>query len=247
MFLSEIEILRGAVLVSDAHYSDLRPELLGFLKTVEQNENIPQLILMGDIFDLLFGEIPLTHERNQEAVETLRRISEKIEVVYLEGNHDYNLARLFPKAAVFPLSRQPLQCRFEGKKVCLAHGDFGTDLGYRIYTALIRNPLVMRVLNLLNRVGNHFITDRLDAYLAKKDDCREFSGFEPYIRKRLKDLDLAGCDYFIEGHYHQNRQFDLGDCCYINLPAFACNEKYVIVQSSSSEELVKEAAYGVRQ
>lgn len=244
MFPSEKEIRSGAVFVSDAHYSDLRPELFGFLRTIEEQvEKIPQLILMGDIFDLLFGEIPLTHERNKEAVETLRRISEKIEVLYLEGNHDYNLAKLFPKVAVFPLSKQPLQCTHEGKRVCLAHGDFGTDLGYRIYTAVIRNPLVMKLLNLLNRVGNRFITDRLDAYLAKKEDCKEFSGFEAYIRKRLKSLDLVGCDYFIEGHYHQNRQFDLGSCRYVNLPAFACKEKYVIVQSGNAGELFKEAAY----
>jgi UDP-2,3-diacylglucosamine hydrolase len=247
MFPSEIELRSGAVIVSDAHYSELRPELLGFLQTLEEREDLPQLILMGDIFDLLFGEIPLTHERNQEAVETLRRISEKSEVIYLEGNHDYNLARLFPEAAVFPLSKQPLLCSFEGKSVCLAHGDFGTDLSYRLYTALIRNPLVMRVLNLLNRAGNRFITDRLDAYLAKKDDCRGFSGFESYIRKRLQDQDLEGCDYFIEGHYHQNRQFDIGRCRYINLPAFACKEKYVIVQPDGSEELVKEAVYSAKQ
>jgi UDP-2,3-diacylglucosamine hydrolase len=243
MFPSEIEIRSGAVIVSDAHYSDLRPELLGFLRTLEARKELPQLILMGDIFDLLFGEIALTHERNKEAVETLRRICKKSEVIYLEGNHDYNLAKLFPDAAVFPLSKQPLLCSYEGKKVCLAHGDFGTDLLYRLYTALIRNPLIMRMLDLLNRVSNRFITDRLDAYLAKKDDCRGFTGFESYIQKRLEGEDLEGCDYFIEGHYHQNRRFDLGRCRYINLPAFACNEKYVIVQPGSFEELVKEAAY----
>jgi UDP-2,3-diacylglucosamine hydrolase len=247
MFPSDIEIRSGAVIVSDAHYSELRPELLGFLRKLEAREELPQLILMGDIFDLLFGEIPLTHERNKEAIAILRRICEKSEVIYLEGNHDYDLAKLFPGAAVFPLSKQPVVCSFEGRKVCLAHGDFGTDFIYRLYTALIRNPLIMRMLNLLNRVSNHFITDRLDAYLAKKDDCREFDGFEPYIHKRLKRQLLEGCDYFIEGHYHQNRQFDIGECRYINLPAFACKEKYVIVQPDGSEEAVKEAVYSAEQ
>ncbi|MCD8212614.1 MAG: hypothetical protein LUC34_00900 [Campylobacter sp.] len=34
----------------------------------------------------------------------------------------------------------------------------------------------------------------------------------------------------IEGHYHQGRILNINDKFYINLPAFACNQSYFIVE-----------------
>ena len=55
----------------------------------------PQLILMGDIFDLLIYEIKATHSFAKPYIKILEDISDKTEVLYLEGNHDFNLANFF--------------------------------------------------------------------------------------------------------------------------------------------------------
>ena len=87
MYHSKIELNEGAYLVSDAHYSSTRPELLHFLKAIQNKELLPsQLILMGDIFDALFGGIKKTLEKNQEAIEIINDISKKIEVIYQSCN-----------------------------------------------------------------------------------------------------------------------------------------------------------------
>ncbi|EAH5875068.1 UDP-2,3-diacylglucosamine diphosphatase, partial [Campylobacter coli] len=48
---------------------------------------------MGDIFDLLIGEISATHEFAKPYIKLLEELALKMEIIYLEGNHDFNLAR----------------------------------------------------------------------------------------------------------------------------------------------------------
>lgn len=237
-----IKIKEGAFVVSDAHYSHLRPLFLEFLKEIHSKKLQPtQLILMGDIFDTLFGGVPYTTQINQEAVTLINAISQEIEVIYLEGNHDFNLSGIFPNAKIFPISQQPLACEFHEKKVMLAHGDFGSDFGYRLYATLIRNPIVLLFLNLMNFLTRNLILNKLDAYLSKKDDCKDFVDFKEFVSKRLADN--YSCDYFIEGHFHQNRTIALEHFSYINLGAFACNQRYFIVKSLKETELLEEKTF----
>lgn len=239
MFRSGIEIKKGAFVISDAHYSHLRPELLEFIKAIHSKQFQPtQLILMGDIFDALFGGIPYTCDENAEMVQLINAISLEIEVIYLEGNHDFNLQKVFPYAKVFKISQQPVSCSYEGKKILLAHGDFGGDFGYRLYVTLIRNPLLLFVLKYVDILTSHSILKKLDAYLGKKDDCKEFTGFQAFIERRLSDKFV--CDYFIEGHFHQNKGLELKDFTYINLGAFACNQRYFVVESLQNKALLEE-------
>jgi len=235
----KINILEGAFIVSDAHYSHKRPELLEFLKDIHSKKLRPsQLILMGDIFDALFGGVSYTQKTNLEAIKLLNEISLEIEVVYLEGNHDFNLKSIFPNIKLFSISQQPVTCRYVDKKILLAHGDMKSGIAYRIYTALIRNRVLLYLLSLLDFILVHYILKRLDKYLSQKDDCKKMRGFEAFISKRLEDK--YSCDYFIEGHFHQNSIIEFKDFIYINLGVFACNQRYFIVKSFKERELLQE-------
>jgi UDP-2,3-diacylglucosamine hydrolase len=225
-----LKLLEGALFISDAHYSYKHKELLDFLKAVRSQEiSTPQLIFMGDIFDLLFGGIPYTAERNREAVDIINTLSDNIEIVYLEGNHDFNLASIFPGVKIFTIDEQPLTAEYRGQVVALAHGDFDGPLGYRLYTAIIRNRLVLRFLSILDTMGKNFIIKALDKKLARKDDCQEMYTFEKFIIKHLAKQDISRFELFIEGHHHQNCSFAIGKCHYVNLPAFACGSGYMVL------------------
>ncbi|MBU1642245.1 UDP-2,3-diacylglucosamine diphosphatase [bacterium] len=223
-----LKLLEGAIFLSDAHYSFKHKELYGFLKAVAtQQITTPQLVLMGDIFDLLFGGIPYTVERNREAVDLINTLSDNIEIVYLEGNHDFNLAPIFPGVKIFSIKEQPVVCEFKGQPVALAHGDFDAPFGYRFYTAVIRNPVLLRFLSLLDTIGRHFIIDALDTKLERKNDCHKMDTFESYVARHLSQQDLSRYTLFIEGHHHQDYAFMIDDCRYVNLPAFACGLGYM--------------------
>ena len=234
-----IEIKEGAFVIADAHYSHIRPELLSLIKDIHAKKLQPtQLILMGDIFDALVGSVTHTLEINTQIVSLINGISQEIEVIYLEGNHDFNLQEVFPRAKVFSIQNQPIMCKYKTKTVCLAHGDFGGDFFYKIYTSLIRNSSILKILNSIDNMMNHYILKKLDNYLSKKDDCKEFVDFNEHIKKRLENR--VTCDYFIEGHYHQNSSIDFENFRYINLAAFACNQRYFIVKSLQDKELLEE-------
>jgi len=242
MYHNNIEIKEGAFIVSDAHYSYFRPHLLNFLQAIYSKKlNPTQLIFLGDIFDILFYEIPYSKEINNEAIELIDKISQEIEVVYLEGNHDFNLKKVFPHVKVFPISKQPLTCGFNGKKIMFAHGDFNGVMSYRIYTAIIRNSFVLYILRGVDILLNHLLIKKLDNYLSKKEDCKDFTGFNEFIDKRLNSF--YKCDYFIEGHFHQNKTLLFDNFTYINIGAFACKQSYFIVNQSNETDLLKEVHF----
>ncbi|MBA1432834.1 MAG: metallophosphoesterase [Epsilonproteobacteria bacterium] len=241
-----IELREGAYIISDAHYSPERPELLALIKAIHSKKLQPsQLILMGDIFDALFGLIEYTYESNQEMITLLEAIAQEIEVIYLEGNHDFNLKVVFQNIKIIPLSKQPLLCTYKEKKVYLAHGDFDAPFGYQLYTALIRNPFVLFILKYIDIVLNHRIINGIEAHLEKKDDCKELTWFEDFIQKRFDKRYV--CDYFIEGHFHQNKSVQLSSFTYINLAAFACNQRYFIVKSMQDKELLEEHQFSMER
>lgn len=234
-----IEVKEGAFVISDAHYSPLRPQLLQLIKDIHSKKLEPtQLILMGDIFDALFGSIKQTYKMNAEMIHLINDISKRIEIIYLEGNHDFNLQKVFPLVKVFTISNQPVLCTYKSQKLYLAHGDFDGILSYKLYTAFIRNRIILPVLQFIDNIFNNAILKNIDQHLDKKDDCKEFVGFKDFITKRLEDR--FDCDYFIEGHFHQNVAFNVANFYYINLGAFACNQRYFIVESLQDKELLKE-------
>ena len=236
---NSIKLQEGAFVIADAHYSYKRPQLLQLIKEIHsQKLQTPQLILMGDIFDALFGGVAYTQTTNEEIVRLIDEISKKIEVIYLEGNHDFNLKNIFKSARVVPIKEQPIACVFEDKKVYLSHGDFDGGRGYEIYTSIIRNSGVLFCLKTIDNLIGHKILKKLDAYLEKKDDCNEFSNFSEYTKRRLEGK--FKCDFFVEGHFHQNKTFKIDNFEYTNLAAFACNQRYFIVNSSKENRLLKE-------
>ena len=234
-----LQLQEGAFILGDAHYSHKRPELLDFIRAIHTKKlKATQIIFMGDIFDALFGSISNTIKENKEVVKLIEEISQDIEIVYLEGNHDFNLKKIFTNIKIFTIYNQPVECIYNDKKVLLAHGDFESNFGYRAYTWFIRNPFILPILNVLNNTFNNFVLKNLDKYLGIKDDCKEFTGFREYISKRL--VDKFDCDYFIEGHFHQNKTICYDEFIYINLSAFACNQSYFVVNSSKDKELLQE-------
>ena len=235
----KIELKEGAFIISDAHYSQMRPELLPFIEEIRSKKLKPtQLILMGDIFDALFGGVQYTQKLNSRMIESLNEISQFVEIIYLEGNHDFNLDQIFPNVKTVPIQMQPIECFYHGKKVLLAHGDFDIGGFYKAYVKIVRNKIVLYVLKALDNALNHFIWKRLNIYLAKKDDCKEFLNFRGFISSRV--FKKYECDYFIEVHFHQNKVIDFKELIYVNLAAFACNQRYFRVKSLHDKELLEE-------
>ena len=221
MFLN---LKEGAILIADAHYPNhKKEEFLAFLNAVYKKEiKTQQLIFMGDIFDLLVGNSPYLKERFKSEIALINLIAQDIEVIYLEGNHDFYLKPLFENIKIYPITTQPLKAKFNSKIICLSHGDkIFMPFIYKVYTTIIRNPITLKI-----------IPDIVAKYklksMSKKSICKKIINFEDRVKK-IKDI--YSCDFIIEGHYHQDRVYKN----YYALPSFACSNKIAVVVNGNIE------------
>jgi len=216
-----IEIKEGAIFIADVHANENRKEFLNFLDEVKEI-NPPQLFLMGDIFDFLAYEAKYTLKFYEEEIKKLNSLS--LEIIYLEGNHDFGISKIFPKIKVFPLSKQPVKVRYKNQIGFIAHGDVFSGVGYNFFHFFLRSSLLLKILNILN--GEKFSKSYLQKANSKRI-CKKIPNFLKIAKQKIKkyDIDTSEVDFIIEGHYHQGEFID-DKPFYFNLQSFGCGGKY---------------------
>lgn len=234
-----IEIKEGALFISDAHDNEKRKHFHHFLEKLNDGTiQTPQLFLMGDMFDLLVSHVNYTTSLFKESINLLNTLSQKIEIIYFEGNHDFALSALFPHIHVIPYLQQPTLCNFQGKQLLLSHGDRYQNMGYRLYTAIIRNSMVLKCLNFIDTKTDFTISKRILTPQLTKEICYKIPNFEQIVKHSTKkyDIGLINIDFVCEGHHHQNTKLVFDTFQYINFSSFACELSYY--QIHFAEEII---------
>ena len=230
---SNLKLLNGAILLGDCHDGTSRKGFWDFLQALEKDEiKTPQLILMGDIFDVLVGEIKPTHEFAKPYIALLERLCDKMQIIYLEGNHDFNLASLFQKVKIIPLQNQPLKLRLhtsKGEFAFFSHGDIFLAPFLQFLLKTLRNHYLLVFLNCLNFLSFNFLMKMILKKQLKKNLFFKIENFEILARKRYKRYGKIGA-WVCEGHYHQNLILDEENMKYINLPSFAYERSFFVVE-----------------
>ncbi|MBP9490475.1 MAG: metallophosphoesterase [Aliarcobacter sp.] len=224
MYLS---IKQDSIFVADSHFNEKNRELLIFLEKVQSKEIITsQLFLMGDMIDFISGESRYFIKQNIEVINLLNKLSNEIEIIYLEGNHDYNLKSVFPNIQVIKRENQPLLAKFEEKTVALSHGDNFINWKYDLYCKFIRNTIFLKFMNFIDI--NFFISKKIENALVKKNICHKMKNFEHIVSKRVKNYNT---DIIVEGHYHQGNSYFIDEKMYINIPSLCCQKKYITIKN----------------
>ena len=208
------DIKENALFIADAHYPHHGDKFLNILKEIDSKKiTTPQLFLMGDIFDLLFGYSEYIKTFSDKAIILLNKLSKEIDIYYIEGNHDFCLKEIFPNIKVYSRKEQPIEFRLNKKRVYLAHGDlYKTGFGYNLYSKLLRNKIT---LNLLKIFEKQIIDNRIKK-LKNKKICHDFINFKRRVNN-IKNY-YPKDSLIIEGHFHQAKIFNN----YISLPSLAC-------------------------
>ena len=220
-----ITLKEDAIFIADSHYNHNNTILEAILKDIEAKHiKCSQLFLVGDIFDFLSDEISYFKITNNKMIDLINDISFHAQVIYLEGNHDFNLKNIFPNSTIIPRNQQPFTIKSNDKEILLSHGDIYMPITYSIYTKIIRNHFLLKFLNSIDI--NYWLTYRISNYLSKKEICKEYKDFKEFttLRKELYDTDK----FIIEGHHHQGYQDDK----YINIPSLVCSKQYLIFKEN---------------
>lgn len=217
-------IKKDSIFIADSHFNNNNQELLIVLeKIVNAQINPSQLFLMGDIIDFISGESKYFIKTNKKVIDLINQISKSIEVFYLEGNHDYNLQKIFPQVKVFRRENQPVNFNFEDKVIAMSHGDIFTPWHYNLYCKIIRNKPLLIFLNLIDFAN--VISKKIESSLLKKNICGAIDDFDSFAKKRLSNYKT---DLVIEGHFHQGKIFRNEKQTYINIPSLCCSKQYML-------------------
>lgn len=228
-----LNIKEGAIFVADSHFNEKNREFLQFLKKIENQEiQTSQLFLMGDIIDFISSECKFFIKQNSEVITLLNKLSKNMQIVYLEGNHDYNLQELFSNIKIVKRENQPLIGKFEDKTISLAHGDNFINWKYDLFCKVVRNRFFLKFMNFIDI--NFYISKKINNALLGKNICHKMRNFEEIVFKRLKNYDT---NIVIEGHYHQGGNYIFDNKKYINIPSLCCQKKYTRVKNSNFEEV----------
>ncbi|MCV3406017.1 metallophosphoesterase [Campylobacter lari] len=227
--MQKIIIKENAIFIADAHENKNRHGFWEFLQALKDKKiQTPQLFLMGDIFDLLIYEVKATHDFAKAYIDLLEELADEIEIIYLEGNHDFNLAKFFKKVKVFSIKQQPLLCEFQDKTlVKLAHGDIFLKPFLQFCLKSLRNHYLLFFLNFLNIINKEKITQKILKNQNKKQLIRKIPHFATLVKERLKHYNIG---FVIEGHYHQDVFLEYENIKYLNLATFAYKKSFFVVK-----------------
>ena len=238
-------IKEGAIFIADAHENVNRDGFLKFLRAVDSGEikEPPQIFLLGDMFDFLTGEGEYTREFYSEHLNLINKISQKVEIFYFEGNHDFRLSNLFNKTReiwderemlhyksvrVYDIYDQPANFKtINEERVQIAHGDIFLPFVDKYTLRFLRLRWFLKFMNALDKFLNFKISKAILAKLTKKNLDYKTPNIKELMSKHLQGYEAG---IVIEGHYHQGEQFNIYDKSYINLPCFACEQSYFVVE-----------------
>ena len=223
-----IEILPDAIFLSDSHENIDKRAFLRLLKAFKsQKEPLPrQIFLLGDMFDFLTFT---TYSKQffSEYITLLNDLGKDCEIFYFEGNHDFNLAGILPNVRVFALNAQPALFSFKGLKVAIAHGDIFLSFKEMLALKILRIKPLLWVLNYIDTALNFKISKKILKFQNQKKLDYKISNFTNKMIPRLRKYNA---DVVIEGHYHQGISVQIEKIFYINLPCFACEQSFFMLE-----------------
>ena len=200
--------MRRCLFIGDAHITpdetDFQTRLSRFLVSLPGRYDY--LFVMGDLFEFWFGFEGYTYQEEYGPVlDAFHVLSERgVQIVYLEGNHDFNMGSVFTEdlhAQVYPDAHSMVM---DGKRWFVTHGDLvaAEGLRYGTYRKLIKNPVTYglirllgpkKILKIAGKLGemSHKVYHTPEAYDARK--------YTTYVKKRFSE----GFDAVIMGHTHR--------------------------------------------
>lgn len=228
---------RTIALLGDAHLREDDAEVeafAGFLARLPGD--IEVLAILGDLFSVWVGREELQRPHHLRVVESLRRLRARgCRLVYVEGNHDFFLRRMFAGDPFDLLVERDVDLPAGGRRTHLAHGDLVNrrDHQYRTWRALSKNRLLFGLFNLIPRRRRLAIIEEIERGMARTN--MEFRGGFPLAEclAGARPMVRSGTEMIVYGHFHDERRIAVSEgesqgAVYV-LPAWRAGHRYLKV------------------
>lgn len=192
------------VAISDIHLQslhDLRGKrLLALIEAMIQGE-VEALVLIGDIFEFLLGSNGFFQRKFAPLGEALSRLSEKgTKVVYLEGNHEFDINKL-PWPGVQLIQDRDYSLEVAGKRFKFTHGDLiYSPLAYRRFRRLVKARWFLGICQRIPGPIMDWIALRSSEASRAQDQYRELDTRAIY--NAMSNWLGEDGEYGLFGHFH---------------------------------------------
>lgn len=238
--------MRHCLFLGDAHIlpedRDFQARLSSFLLSLDGK--FDHIFILGDLFEFWFGFEGYPFQREYGLVlDALRRlVSQGMQLVYFEGNHDFNMGPVFSDELQADIYPDWHRFEIDGRRWYVTHGDLveASYLRYGLYRRLLKNGLTYGFLDLLG--------PRIVLKIAKKLGAMSYQvyhtprayapeKYQSYVMERFAE----GYDVVIMGHTHKSeiveRKVGERTCLYINCGELRNGETYITYHPESGFEI----------
>lgn len=240
--------------ISDVHIKEQHDEhaklLLKFLDQ-SLSDDIAEIFLVGDIFDLLVGDHREYSERYHLIFSAIKKLIHQGKTIwYFEGNHDLHLSKFFEEefgeyfADKFILVKEFVELNRFDKSLYITHGDYLTDHepGYMRYRRFASTkPLEI----LFERFIPYWFIEGVGSFFSKNSKKTSKKKFDPtfaiegFRRGAQKIIDYHPVDYLIAGHSHIKDEYQINEkSLYLN-NGFAPRENTYLQIHPGGHEFIK--------
>jgi len=198
--------------ISDLHIesntSPIYRDLLDFLSQDFVSETT--IVFLGDIFDVFVGSKNIYITEFQEFFDALKRLDKSnLQIIYIEGNHDFQMEKVFSEIPSIKYLTSDYQLTLAGKQFYFSHGDLANplDYSYRVLRWILRTK-TLRFL-----IEN--VPDQIVAWVAsalklssKGGQQYDVEGMRSTYRKFAEKKIIAHeADFLIMGHCHDPDEY----------------------------------------
>lgn len=233
-------------LLGDAHLREGDAEVPAFVRFVDAlPRDLRTLAILGDLFSVWVGSEELLRPHHRDVINALARLRARgCALVYVEGNHDYFLGRLYGRTLFDRFSTDVLDMELAGRRAHLAHGDLVNrhDRQYLAWRAVSKSRPFYSAFSLLPARTRGSIADGLEKHLARTNlEFRTgfpFAECEAYARRRIGE----GARILVFGHFHEERrlEFRVGEAMgsVFVLPAWRAGHRYLRIDPGAEPVFV---------
>ncbi|HEX7522715.1 MAG TPA: UDP-2,3-diacylglucosamine diphosphatase [Candidatus Deferrimicrobium sp.] len=198
-----------AIFLADAHLNQEDIHSRNFLALADRaaEEKVP-LFLLGDVFDLWFGNAGLTFAFQKPIIEHLRKLRRGgLRLYYVEGNRDFYLKREHEGTTFDVVSEGEMHVAVGKKRLVLSHGDTvnRADFTYRFWKGISKSRFANEAVAHLPPSIILPMAEGIERNLKRSNRRHRGMFPERECREYAMRLFREGVDFAILGHFHQER------------------------------------------
>lgn len=234
--------------ISDIHIKYPGDEGQALLLKFLQHPLVQQadyVALLGDIFDLMCGPHAIYLEQFASIFQALDSLLERgIKIIYIEGNHDLHLKKLFqkkwPQGGIL-ITQAEMILNDQETRYYLSHGDDHEvdNPSYQKYKRIIFSAPLRLVANYLLPYKLLEYVGRKASQKSRKKGSKQFN--EQLVKSRFRqgvEINNPAADFIIGGHSHVRDEFTLSSgAIYLN-NGYALRERVFIYLDGKDHRFV---------